>query len=341
MIKEELNRNCDQKLTEYCNEIEHLKSVINNLNETISKHDSLSSQQHQIDNDNVLKEQQKLNETIVELEQAQNELRKVQEEMQQVRNEFASSREECEQLKDAMKRMSLLVQQKDHEVNELSERTNHMEVQLGTRESSAQYHESEVQRLEIELSRLREHMVTVEENYVSELVVSGQKSEELENEILQLRSQIINNQTKDEEMRSLRTARDKAMNEISSLEDRLQQHSTSVANLQGVIEQLEKDHQRKLQLKAVENEKRLEAEKQITLGVSKQLKFVEERYRETVQTLEAANRLTHAIESKDAQINQLKSERKLYSFFSCSHTHTFTHPDTYTPGECLSITYRY
>ena len=55
-----------------------------------------------------------------------------------------------------------------------------------------------------------------------------------------LRAEQVVGAQAEEQIRGLVTARDKARNEVSTLEDKVQSYSTSIANLQGVIEQLEK-----------------------------------------------------------------------------------------------------
>ena len=73
--------------------------------------------------------------------------------------------EELAQLKDAVKRMSILVQEKDEDVRQRQERLAQLEAQL----TGAHAQELELERLRTDLDRLKQHLVQVEENYITEL----------------------------------------------------------------------------------------------------------------------------------------------------------------------------
>lgn len=212
--------------------------------------------------------------------------------------------EELLQLKDAVKRMSMLVQERDQEVRDLREKTAHLEAQG----AMAELREGESERLKTELERLRVHMVTVEDNYTAELMASEQKLEEMAAQVAKLQAEAEEGGKLSEQLKTLKTARDKARNELSALEDRVQSYSTSIANLQAVIGQLEKDHERKVRSLQAEHQERLEAERAQTASVVRKLQTQEERLRETLEALEAASRLSETIDAKEFALSQLKRE---------------------------------
>ena len=68
------------------------------------------------------------------------------------------------------------------------------------------------------------------------------------------------------------------------------------------------EHERKLQVTREEHAHELEAERARTADVGLKVAALEERLRETMEALEAASRLSIAIDQKEFQINQLKRE---------------------------------
>lgn len=225
----------------------------------------------------------------------------------QIGNNSQNHLQEIEQLNEAMKRMSALVQDKDLEVQSQAQRITQLSA---ADESRNMEHCAENERLRTELDRLRAHLVSVEENYTTELMVSEAKVEEMVNLVDKLKAEQLEKETYEEQIRSLCTSRDKARNECSALEDKVQQYSTSIANLQAVIEQLEKEHERKLRSADVEHQAALEVERQQTSEILRKLQSQEERLRETMEALDAASRLTITIDQKEFQLNQLKREFK-------------------------------
>ena len=101
-------------------------------------------------------------------------------------------------------------------------------------------------RLMEELTRLRQHLLQVEEQYTEELLAAEEREGQLSEEVERLRAEVTSlaNQMADnrfqERLRAVVTEREMARNECSQLEDKVQQYSTSVANLQVVIEQIQK-----------------------------------------------------------------------------------------------------
>lgn len=111
------------------------------------------------------------------------------------------------------------------------------------------------------------------------------------------------------------------------LEDRVQQYSISISNLQAVIEQLERgqclpshsnsspcvfcaEHGRKAMATEAQHRKALEAEGKRTEEAFQKLQSQEVRLRETLEALEAASRLSEIVDQKEDTISHLKRDRK-------------------------------
>jgi myosin heavy subunit len=218
--------------------------------------------------------------------------------------------------KESLKKMSQLIRDKDEEIVSLKQRVDSL---LNTIESERQkISEDEkmeqINKLSNELSRLREHLIAVEDGYTQELVVAEERENELRIRLKAMEEQLeaIQNRFQaeryEEQIRSLCTQRDIARNEVSQLDDKLQQYAASVANLQLVIEQIQKENERKLQFAERQHRIELEAEKARTEDVLKKLKSQENRFADTLEALGAASRLSESIDIKEQTIAQMKIE---------------------------------
>lgn len=133
---------------------------------------------------------------------------------------------------EALARMEATVRAKERELTEWRARAE----------------DSEVERMRAELSRLKEHLVCIEENYTQELVSAAERVESLRREVAageRMREELLTaDQRRDDETRALRTEREMARNEASRLEDKVQQYSASVSNLQLVVEHIQRGRHR-------------------------------------------------------------------------------------------------
>lgn len=301
------------------------EEVIGHLHQTLKEKDEVIA--------NLTVEVERLEGVVTAHQQQQQNVGEHNEEIvKQLRMELAQSQAEVETIKTQVQADIMLAKRQAEENVEAAKKNVEIEIEAAKKQAADQFEadrkqieaelettkkqaEAEVERLTNEVTRLRQHLVAVEENYTGELMQAQEQHEAVLAKLteLQLHQQVVSEDQ--EQLRSLITQRDKARNEVSRLEDRVQQHSTSIANLQAVIEQLEKDHQRKVRAAETEAERRVAAERAHIERLSTQLASVETRLQESLQALEAASRLSETIDQNEVMITHLKKEGrcKLYS----------------------------
>jgi len=174
-------------------------------------------------------------------------------------------------------------------------------------------------KLRDDLDRLRRHLISVEDEYTTELLTAEDREKGLRNRLAEyeiviqrLQSQIgPQNRPQDglkSQFESITAERDCALMQLSSLDDRVQQLVASNERLQLLLEQTTKEYEEKLQ----EVEKRWESEVSRETAradhLEKRLKWQEERFAESVAALGAAGRLADQIDAKEQLIFNLKEE---------------------------------
>ncbi|RWS28270.1 Thyroid receptor-interacting protein 11-like protein, partial [Leptotrombidium deliense] len=192
---------------------------------------------------------------------------------------------------------------------------------------------NENEKLSAELERLRKHLVEIEENYTQELLVAAHRESEVtaqlnaaEELIDSLKKQLINDEKLEklrEQLKKVSSERDKALEEVSQLDDKLHKSTASISNLQLVIEQIQKGlcvcSFSRVHYVFAENEWRMvQIEKQHdevmvnqkakTEELKRKLRWYEEKHLESKNALDAASRLAEQIDVKEATIKNLKSE---------------------------------
>ncbi|CAG2166784.1 unnamed protein product, partial [Oppiella nova] len=197
---------------------------------------------------------------------------------------------------EALRRMEETVRAKERELTEWRARAE----------------DSEVERMRAELSRLKEHLVCIEENYTQELVSAAERVESLRREVAageRMREELLTaDQRRDDETRALRTEREMARNEASRLEDKVQQYSASVSNLQLVVEHIQRENERKAREAERRAEEALAAERRRTAEALEGMRRQEARVLEAAEALSAASRLSESLDAKEATIEALRAD---------------------------------
>lgn len=105
------------------------------------------------------------------------------------------------------------------------------------------------ERLQSELKRLKDHLIHVEEEYTQEILAGEQREAELRKEldnyqqlVSELRdklAEVSQNSIWQEKLNAAINERDKALNDVSKLDDKVHRLTASMTNLQLVIEQMQ------------------------------------------------------------------------------------------------------
>ncbi|XP_074604266.1 thyroid receptor-interacting protein 11-like [Brevipalpus obovatus] len=178
--------------------------------------------------------------------------------------------------------------------------------------------EEESESLKSELKRLKDHLITVEEEYTQEILAAEKREANIREELeaarqieTQLRSELasISQSSKwQEKLAAVIVERDKALEDLSKLDDRSNRLTASVTNLQLVVEQMQKENEKKLAQLSNQHAAALEAERSLQSNLRRELELYEAKYQETSQALQAASRLTERIDKKESIIDGMKQE---------------------------------
>ncbi|XP_015792931.1 thyroid receptor-interacting protein 11-like [Tetranychus urticae] len=177
---------------------------------------------------------------------------------------------------------------------------------------------SDQKRLQDELKRLKEHLIMVEDDYTSEILELETREAVVKNELnqaLESISQLKASQTGfshdpnfSEQLEKLKEERDRALDDVSKLDDKVHSLTASVTNLQLVIEQIQKENEKKIKSLAKQHEAAIESERAIQNELRQEIEIYEKRIIEASQALQAATRLTENIDNKEKIIQNLKQE---------------------------------
>ncbi|XP_041985992.1 thyroid receptor-interacting protein 11-like [Aricia agestis] len=174
-----------------------------------------------------------------------------------------------------------------------------------------------------ELERLRHHLVEMEDNYTQELMTSEQKLNECQSRLQQVEERAKQTSTvytsnsirANQEVETLRNQikllekqRDEVQTRLSDAEDTRSRSEAALTNLQIVLEQFQLDKERDIHAATEKIRRQLEEEKQHSLDLQQEIARLHIKLEESIAGLQAATRLGDQVETKTAQINDLKEQ---------------------------------
>ncbi|XP_023224958.1 thyroid receptor-interacting protein 11-like [Centruroides sculpturatus] len=290
----ERNQNLQQQLTNYQSEMNLMKELNERLNMTVQEKDfEIKALQEKVSTLTPMV-QEKMNETG-----NMKQILMESDAMQQKAQHFHHERDEA----------LLALSQRQQENEELKN-----EIQrLKEREK----------RLNNELERLRDHLLQVEESYTKEALKAEEREKELRNRLNQaeeqarMSSNAVHNanqhanmqlESLQEQLSLIVKQRDRAQNQVSEYEDKVQQYAASLANLQLVLEQFQKERERDIQILKKQHAAEVAKEKSKVKDLVMDIQEKEEQLSEAKEALDAASRLSEQLDTKEEVINSLKQE---------------------------------
>ncbi|KAJ2939076.1 hypothetical protein O0L34_g10265 [Tuta absoluta] len=174
-----------------------------------------------------------------------------------------------------------------------------------------------------ELERLRHHLVETEENYTQELMASEQKLNECQARLRQVEERAKQTTTvytsnsirANQEVETLRNQikllekqREEVQARLSDAEDARSRSEAALTNLQVVLEQFQSDKERDIAAATEKIRNKLTDEKRQNLSLQDEIHRLNHKLEEALAGLQAASRLGDQVESKTAQINDLKEQ---------------------------------
>ncbi|XP_075987960.1 uncharacterized protein LOC142984322 [Anticarsia gemmatalis] len=181
----------------------------------------------------------------------------------------------------------------------------------------------QMQNSERELERLRRHLVETEENYTQELMASEQKLTECQTRLHQVEEKAKQTSTvytsnsirANQEVETLRNQikliekqRDDVQVRLSEAEDARSRSEAALTNLQVVLEQFQLDKERDIHAATEKIRNKMEELKRDNVGLHNEIDKLKTKLEEALAGLQAATRLGDQVETKTAQINDLKEQ---------------------------------
>lgn len=189
--------------------------------------------------------------------------------------------------------------------------------------SEVQKLKSTEEHLKSELDRLRQHLLQIEENYTSEALRAEEREKELRNQLAELENRTrtkcsavidasheanVQVSSLQEQLGMIANQRDRALAQVSTLDDKVQQYVASLNNLQLVLEQMGKGHKQKVAQVEKNLLSKLDEEKEKRKKLEQSLQMRQMQLTESSQALEAASRLSEQLDTKEEVIAILRCE---------------------------------
>ncbi|XP_013134316.1 PREDICTED: thyroid receptor-interacting protein 11-like isoform X2 [Papilio polytes] len=206
-----------------------------------------------------------------------------------------------------------------------SKLTNQQETMKKLTAENAQLLEEE-QNSSKELERLREHLMEMEENYTQELMTSEQKLAECQMRLQQVEEKAKHSctvytsnsiranqevETYKNQIKLLERQREEVQAKLSDAEDARIRSEASLTNLQVVLEQFQLEKERDVAAATEKIQKQLDDMKYRNNKQKEEIAILNSKLDESLAGLQAASRLGDQVESKAAQINDLKEQVRL------------------------------
>ncbi|RVE51900.1 hypothetical protein evm_003520 [Chilo suppressalis] len=286
---------------------------------------------------------QRLNHVLLE---QSNEFKKALEEKEKTRNS-SDGCENCERLRITLKEKDEIIMNLTHNATEnenlkvqllnvndsvkvLTDKCDNLDKSLALQletvkkltTENAQLSEQE-QNSTRELERLRHHLVEMEESYTQELMTSEQKLTECQTRLHHVEERAKQSSTvytsnsirANQEVETLRNQikllekqREDVQAKLSEAEDARSRSEAALTNLQVVLEQFQLDKERDIHSATEKIRNKMEDLKRENLNLMDEISRLNSKLEEAMAGLQAASRLGDQVETKTAQINDLKEQ---------------------------------
>ncbi|XP_013779038.1 thyroid receptor-interacting protein 11-like [Limulus polyphemus] len=178
-------------------------------------------------------------------------------------------------------------------------------------------------RMYSEVERLRSHLLQIEEMYTKEALNAEEREKSLRQRLVHAEEKVRESSTAassasenvnlqvenlEEQLELMTKQRDKALEQVSQLEDQVQHYAASLGNLQLVLEHFQKEQERNVRVMEKNHQTELDKEKKKYQDLLTELNKKEECLSETLEALHAASRLSEQLDKKEETIQYLKEK---------------------------------
>ncbi|KAG7154370.1 Thyroid receptor-interacting protein 11-like [Homarus americanus] len=178
-------------------------------------------------------------------------------------------------------------------------------------------------RLATECERLRQHLVAVEESYTAEAIKAEERESTLRSTLTKMEEKLNNHsnfynsanqrasvqvETLHEQVREMTAKRDDAVLRLQTAEENAEQYQQSLATLQQVLQDFQKNQVREIAEATERTRRQLEEEKEISSSFMAQANSLKTQLAEAQGGLAAASRLGEQLTKKEQMIVALKAQ---------------------------------
>ncbi|PIK36153.1 putative thyroid receptor-interacting protein 11 [Apostichopus japonicus] len=221
---------------------------------------------------------------------------------------------------EAMQRQAQMFQQERDQVILMLQRNELDMKSLKTELENKTEHEK---KLNSELNRLRSHLIEMEDTYMSEALQAEEREKNLRDRLthaennlrtnssaVQSASQEASHQIENllEQISSETNEKEQVLLELAASQEQCQQYSTSLGNLQMVLEQFQQEKEEMVAQEVEIYQKRAEEKDKIAEHLFRQNMEVQQKLSDTQDALESASRLTEQLDRKEETISRLRDE---------------------------------
>ncbi|XP_048000222.1 thyroid receptor-interacting protein 11-like isoform X2 [Leguminivora glycinivorella] len=293
---------------QYHNEIQRLNHILLEQNAEMKK---------LIDEKN----QQEINETCATCESLRMTLREKDEIIKNLNQNSSVFEKNKADLLNANESLRMLAEKCDGLEKNLQIQLENLKTLAAEKIQLSEQHENATRELE----RLRRHLVEMEDNYTQELMTSEQKLTECQASLRRVEERAKQSSTvytsnsirANQEVETLRNQikllekqREEVQARLGDAEDARGRSEAALTNLQVVLEQFQLDKERDIHAATEKIRNKMEDLKKENGGLQKEIEKLNVKLQESLAGLQAATRLGDQLETKTAQINDLKEQVK-------------------------------
>ncbi|PVD26223.1 hypothetical protein C0Q70_13893 [Pomacea canaliculata] len=176
-----------------------------------------------------------------------------------------------------------------------------------------------------EVERLRGHLLQIEEGYTREALEAEEREKNLRNRLAAAEEKLLSSthdiqrasqqasqrvENLQQQLHVIASQRDAAYMQVAGLQDQCQQYSTSLSNLQLVLEQFQREKESQVAIETEHYQKQAQQLREKVQDLQTQLQQTKLDLEEASDGLAAASRLSEQLDLKEEVIQTLKEEVK-------------------------------
>nr|XP_020657854.1 thyroid receptor-interacting protein 11 [Pogona vitticeps] len=213
-----------------------------------------------------------------------------------------------------------------HERDQVMLALKQKQMETSALQSEVQHLRDKEQRLNQELERLRNHLLEREDTSTREALAAEERESKLKKKVqileekLQSSSTAVENashqatmqvESLQEQLDIVTKERDETVLQLKMSQDQVKQYAMSLANLQMVLEQFQREEKAMYSAELQKHQKQIAEWKEKAAQLEDKVVSLQERLEEANAALDSASRLTEQLDLKEEQIEELKRQGEI------------------------------